>query len=199
MSEFSRILQPEDLVQPAPEPQKPRRPGRPAKTEGVSQGKRYMGRTPEKIVDLGPTVELSETRPWEQIFLERFSTEGGKTLSAKEAGVTWPQVRKRIESDPVFAAAFEEAQEQYRDKIERDILALGNGTKKGAPISYIFRLKGERPEKYQDKLQVAGAVAHLHAAPPIEELRSLLAAMLRDAMPETKALIAGEVIEARQE
>jgi hypothetical protein len=141
---------------------------------------------------------VSETaEPWEQPFLDHYQEFGGITLSAKLAGVTTPYVRKRREASPTFAEKFEEAHEHFVDSLEKLMVQMGKGQVKSMGfLAIIARLKAERPSKYNDKLQVTGAIGHIHAAPPPEEVNALLRAMLAGSMPETRAQIAGDVIDA---
>jgi hypothetical protein len=133
---------------------------------------------------------------WEEVFLKRFSTEGGRILSAKEAGTTWPKVKAHLEANPRFARLFEEAEAEFVENLERRILQLGNGLK-GQFLSYMARLKAAAPHKYNDKLQVSGAIAHVHGAPPADQVVALLREMLADAGPETRAaLTGGDVVDA---
>jgi len=132
---------------------------------------------------------------WEQAFLERYATEGGISLSAKEAGVTWQYVKKRGEASPAFADKFETAQQEYGERLERKMMNLANGNK-GVFLALMALLKGALPHKYNDKLQIAGVIGHVSAAPPPEVVNALLRSMLDDVMPETRAAIRGEVIDA---
>jgi len=145
---------------------------------------RYKGR--------GETAEA-----WEQAFLERYATKGGISLSAKEAGVTWQYVKKRAEASPAFAEKFETASMEYGEIIERKMLALGiDAGSKGMFLALMALLKGAMPQKYNDKLQIAGVIGHVSAAPQPEAVNALLRAMLADSMPETRAQIRGEVLDA---
>lgn len=136
------------------------------------------------------------TEPWEEVFLREYVERGGKMLSAKTAGTTWPRVARKIEESPRFAQAYEAAHAEMLETLERRLMALSAGAK-GNFLAIIARLKAELPAKYNDKLQVSGAVAHLHAAPAPDVVATILREMLLDARPETlKQIGAGEVVEA---
>lgn len=152
------------------------------KREAQPLSRKYMGRT-----DAPPA--------WIPAFLEKYSKEGGISLSAREAGTTWQSVKAYAAANPDFAEKLDEAKMELIERLERQMVALGNGTAKGNFLAIIARLKGENPAKYNDKLQVSGVVGHLHAGPPPEVVEQLLRDMLGAARPATKAAITGEVID----
>jgi hypothetical protein len=144
--------------------------------------RRYKGRTAD------------HPEPWEEGFLTHYAEFGGITLSAKLVGMTVPRVKARVEESPQFAARFDEAKELLADSHEKLLVQMAQGKIKSTGfLALISRLKAERPAKYHDKLQVSGAVAHLHTPIPPAEVEALMRAMLNDAAPETRAAIRGEV------
>jgi hypothetical protein len=132
---------------------------------------------------------------WVGPFLERYSKEGGISLSAKEAGTTWQTVKAYANKSPEFAERLEEAKNELIEHLERQLVKLGKAESKGNFLAVIARLKGEIPTKYNDKLQVSGVVGHLHAGPPPEVVEQLLRDMVAAARPATLASITGEVID----
>ena len=133
---------------------------------------------------------------WIPVFLEKYSKEGGISLSAREAGTTWQTVKAYAAAHPEFQEKLDEARNELVERLERQMVKMGNGEAKGNFLAIIARLKGENPAKYNDKLQVSGVVGHLHAGPPPDVVEQLLRDMLAAARPATKAQIMGEVIDA---
>ena len=127
--------------------------------------------------------------PWEEVFLATYTAKGGKRLSAKDAGVTWPKVKAHIEASDRFRALWEAAVEEHGETLERMMLAMARGESKAAFLPLMARLKGELPVKYNDKLQVSGAVAHVHGEIAPDVVSSLLREMLGDSRPETRAAL----------
>lgn len=131
--------------------------------------------------------------PWEQKFLDHYSEWGSISHGAKVAGVTIGAVKAHRENSERFAALYADAHTTFIDALEKRLVELSKGN--SGFLAAIARLKAELPNKYNDKLQVSGAVAHLHAAPPMDEVRALLRSMVIDALPETRAAITGDVID----
>jgi predicted transcriptional regulator len=131
---------------------------------------------------------------WEAAFLEHYRSRGGKVLSAKEAGTTWPKVKAHMEASERFREAYDQAHLELLDMLERQLVAMAKGEIKSTGfLALIARLKAELPGKYNDKLQVSGAVAHVHGAPAPEVVNALLREMLGDSRPETRAALAKPV------
>ena len=124
---------------------------------------------------------------WEAVYLGILRDHGNMSKAALIAGTTNPKVKKFREEHPDFDACWLEAMDHYLDRVEQDLGEMKN------PIAKIARLRADRPSRYLDKLQVAGAVAHLHAAPPPEEVNALLREMLGASRPATRAQITGTV------
>jgi hypothetical protein len=135
------------------------------------------------------------TEPWEEVFLKTYTEKGGKRLSAKDAGVTWERVQIHIDESPRFAKLWDAAREEHGEHLERQMLAMMRGELKSSGFMPLMaRLKGELPAKYNDKLQIAGAVSHVHSGGPTPvEVAGLVREMLLDMRPETRAAIAAEV------
>ena len=142
------------------------------------------------------TIEVYIPEPWEPRFLEHYGKFGGLTNAAKVAGVTVPYVKKRQSECPQFAENYHLAHEQFVDALEERLVEMGRGSNMPAVVAILARLKKERPVAWNEKLQITGAVVHAHTAIPPAEMQGLLQSMLKDAMPETRKAITGEVIEA---
>jgi hypothetical protein len=153
-----------------------------------------IGRKPEPSSSAVKPAPASDTRPWQEIFLEFYARWGSISHAAKVARVTAPFVRKHQAADADFASRFEAAHEEFVDGLEKRLVEMAEG--KAGFLATIARLKAERPNKYVDKLQVAGAVAHVHTTPPPDEIKALLRAMLADSLPETHAALAADTIDA---
>jgi hypothetical protein len=134
------------------------------------------------------------TEPWEEVFLKEYVEKSGISLSAKAAGTTWQTVYKHRDESPRFAELLETAKMEMIENLERKLMRLSWG-EKGNFLAIIARLKAELPNKYNDKLQVSGAIGHLHAPVPAAEIAALLKAYVEDSTPETRAAIRGEVID----
>jgi len=139
--------------------------------------RRYKGR--------GETAEA-----WESQYLDVLERTGNKSLAAKAVELSTRHVKLLRESNPAFSERWEAAYDHYLDKVETELGEMKN------PIAKIARLRADRPARYLDKLQVAGVIGHVHAAPPQAEIEALLRNMLAGSMPETRAQIAGDVIDA---
>lgn len=147
---------------------------------------------PRRHVDPASTPET-----WEAAFLEHYRTRGGKVLSAKEAGTTWPKVKAHLETNARFRDAFDLAHLELVDNLERTLIQMARAEIKSTGfLALIARLKAEVPAKYHDKMQVTGAVAHLHSAPDPEMVTALLREMVTDMRPESRAQLVGDVIDA---
>jgi hypothetical protein len=97
---------------------------------------------------------------FESKFLEHFAEWGNRSNAAKAAGVSATTVRKREMESPEFAQQIREAHEAFVEELEQDLVRLGRKSKN--VIAIIARLKGERPAKYNDKLQVDGVMKTLN-------------------------------------
>lgn len=154
---------------------------------GSQAPKRRMGR--------GPAVAPEPVESWEPNYLDFYVKWGAPTLAARAAGVTLPTVKKHREASPRFDELCRQAHEEFVDGLEKKLVEMSTG--KAGFLAVIARLKAERPAKYNDKLQIAGVVGHLHGAPPPEAVVGLLRELLLDARPETvKALNAENIIDA---
>lgn len=106
---------------------------------------------------------------WKPAFLEAFKATGIVTVAASRAGVTRVTVWRARKTDPEFAAAYGEAFEDAADMLEAearrravhgwDEPVFWKGEQVGSVRKYdstllIFLLKGFRPERYRDRIDV---------------------------------------------
>lgn len=145
-------------------------------------------------------IDPTEGRPqhyknWEQPFLQSFVEWGSIAKACKIAGVARATVYEQFKRSPKFKADFQDARRAFRDGLEEDLVRLGRDHKN--VIAILARLKKEMPEKYHEKLQVEGRMAHLKLQVTIspDEAKHFLAEMLQFSMPETRRALAGEVID----
>lgn len=142
-----------------------------------------------------PEVPPKKGKPWPRwakAALAVYRVSGNVTLSAQKAGVDRRSISRYRLADPTFAEAWEEAREESADllEIEARRRALdgwdepvfgsggpGCGTEQvGVVRKYdttllIFLLKGERPEKYRERvdqrisgsLDLTDAISRAHA------------------------------------
>jgi hypothetical protein len=118
--------------------------------------------------------------PKKRAFLRAFAlTAGNATRAARVAGVDVSTPRHWRKTDPAFAELFEVAKEVAADVMEAEAARRATegvltpaGWYKGKPGGYvremsdtllIFLLKGARAEKYRERVEVTGKVAHLVA------------------------------------
>lgn len=113
-------------------------------------------------------IRSRRTQEKKQDFLERFTEAGTVQYAAALAGVGRRTVYEWLEADPIFAAEFKRAEEDVADKLEAEAIRRAcEGIDK--PVYYqgqkvdtykeksdtllIFLLKGQKPEKYGDKVR----------------------------------------------
>lgn len=107
------------------------------------------------------------------VYLESLERTGMVGLSAKACGVTHRQINRVFKKDEAFAEACQEALCAYRDRIEAEAHRRAvegvekgvwyRGARVGTEQEYSDSLmqtllKGNRPEKYRDRLDVAATV-----------------------------------------
>lgn len=131
----------------------------------------------------GPVIQATSLE-WEPQFLKSYAASGNPSKSARAAGVVLKTVKQRLAADPEFKERYDAALEEYRDRLEE---ALGNHHQ---VVGLIARLKGERPSKYNDKLQVEGSIKQVTVHASADEARDLLRSMLLDATDSTKQQLA---------
>lgn len=112
-------------------------------------------------------------------FLKAFAQLGTIKHAAKRAGINRFTHNDWLEKDPDYVDRFKEAQDNVRDKIERELIrraTIGETVvkydKEGNIVSeyqqksdvlLIFLAKGWMPEKYRERIDIQGKHQHLHA------------------------------------
>ena len=96
-------------------------------------------------------------------------------------------VRRARDLDPAFDLQVIEARELYADKVEEDMMALGE--RANNPVPAIVRLKALRPALDIERHAVMSLNLTATTTTPAD-LLPLLHAMLADASPATRALLA---------
>ncbi len=101
-------------------------------------------------------------------FLEAFRQTGNVTEAAEKAGVNRATPYKWRKKDPKFAKAWEEAEQEAADRLEREAWRRAvegveepvyykgkqiDSIRKYSDTLLIFLLKGNRPEKYADRVK----------------------------------------------
>ena len=102
-------------------------------------------------------------------FLEHFKDTGNVTVSARAIGTARQNVYVWINEDPDFAKSFENAKEEALDLLEKEIQRRGfegdekqyfdkEGNVSSIQRQYsdtlaIFFMKGNRPDKYKDRVE----------------------------------------------
>jgi len=122
---------------------------------------------------------------WEEKFFAAYRECESQRTAAKAAGVSHTIIAKRAKANPEFDERLTETREGFLDDLESDLVIMART--KNNVIAALARLKADRPSRYVEKLQVAGAVAHVHAGPSPEEIDAILRELLVHARPETRA------------
>jgi hypothetical protein len=115
--------------------------------------------------------------PQQRAFLAAFRNTGNVRLACEAAKVGRSSHYRWLNQDPAYREAFAVAKEEVADLLEAEAFRRAVdgvekpvGWHKGKPGGYvreysdtllIFLLKGLRPEKYGDRVQVRGALANL--------------------------------------
>ena len=109
---------------------------------------------------------------WKPIFLAFLARNRNVTLSAQEAGIARATAYDALRTDKVFAAAWEDAQEQATDVLEREAWRRASEgveqpvfyqgkvcghVQKYSDVLLIFLLKGARPDRYREQLATPAA------------------------------------------
>lgn len=103
-------------------------------------------------------------------FLAKYAKLGNITYAAKEAGIDRTTHFKWIAKDEAYAAKFASAREEAADLLEAEVLRRGvqgvdepvfyqgevcGYIRKYSDVLLIFLLKGTRPEKFRDRMEIA--------------------------------------------
>ena len=146
------------------------------------------------------------TNPKQRAFLIAFRETGNVRLACEAAGVGRSSHYRWLDGDPIYQEAFEEAQEDACDTLEaaavrRAVVGVQKpagwyrGKAGGTITEYsdnllMFLLKGNRPEKYADRVELRGAMANIDLTRLPDHLLERIAngehplAVLASAQPE---------------
>ncbi len=156
------------------------------------------------------------THPLQRAFLAAFRETGNVRLTCKAAGVGRSSHYRWLEKDPEYREAFDVAKEDAADVLEGEAhrravdgweepVGWYKGVAGGTVRRYsdnllMFLLKGARPERYRERYDVRGTLAHLDLRRLPDDLierlakgedpHSVLAPILHDA--NVKLLAAGD-------
>lgn len=159
----------------------------------MSHGRRRMPRT-----------RRAPKRDWPATFLETFAATGNVKESAAAAGVGRRTVYDRRSNDATFAAAWDDAEQESHDRLEREAFRrAAEGVEKpvfqggklvGTVCEYsdtllIFLLKARRPEKYRDNHRVE--LTGRDGGPVVTEDRSASLAEVAALLESTGAFDSG--------
>ncbi|HXA67388.1 MAG TPA: hypothetical protein VNV82_19680 [Bryobacteraceae bacterium] len=90
-------------------------------------------------------------------FLAAYSKQGNVSAAAKAA-----KIGRRSHSnwlkEPEYRTAFEDAREEAADYLEGQAWKRATSAKKPSDVLLIFLLKGIRPEKFRENLNLSGSV-----------------------------------------
>ncbi len=129
--------------------------------------------------------------PYKRAFLAAFRETGNVRLACKAANVGRSSHYRWFEKDPEYRAAFEQAKENATDVLEAEAHRravegweepvgwykgqAGGTVRKYSDVLLIFLLKGLRPERYRERLDVRGVLAHLDVSQLPDDLVARLA------------------------
>lgn len=136
---------------------------------------------------------ISHTK--KEIFLKSLAQYGNVTKAAEECGYSRRYLYQLRESDPEFAQAWDDAKEAYADWLEQVASERATRAEKPSDLLLMFRLKGERPHKYRDNVQVHHHVdlfAHM-------DIRHLISIAQKAVEPTQIKTIEPELVEHQPE
>jgi hypothetical protein len=125
---------------------------------------------------------------WQPKFLRKYAESGSRSRSAFVAGVSVRTVRKTEIRDAEFAQQLAEAHAAFVESLEEELVKLGRSKTSSSVTALQTRLRAEAPTKYNDKLQIEGAIKSLNvsvAATP-QQAAELLREMLESATDATR-------------
>jgi hypothetical protein len=91
-------------------------------------------------------------------FLKYVRTKGNFSAACDHVAITMTTAYNHRDSDPEFAKAWVEAKEKYIDWLESVADERATRADKPSDLLMIFRLKGERPQKYKENVNLTGKV-----------------------------------------
>jgi hypothetical protein len=87
-------------------------------------------------------------------FLENYRNLGTITAAAQAVGTSRSQVWRWTKGDKEFSEAFEQAKEEFIEKLEKELYDRAKDRQgKDSVVALIFSLKALKPEKYREKPQ----------------------------------------------
>ena len=128
---------------------------------------------------------------WEEKFLRYYREWGSKAQATRAAGISQSTVYDREQRYPEFARDVKEAKEEFLDHLEEDLVRMGR--EKNNVIATLARLKADRPDRYCEKLQIAGhleTVSYNIAGPEAEKLLQRMLQNITE--PTRRMLVAGK-------
>ena len=130
--------------------------------------------------------------PYKRAFLAAFRETGNVCLACQAAGVGRSSHYRWLEQDPEYREAFDQAKEDATDVLEAeahrravegveepvgwDKGVAGGTVRRYSDVLLMFLLKGLRPERYRERVDVRGVLAHLDVSQLPDELVARLAA-----------------------
>ena len=123
-------------------------------------------------------------------FLAAYLETGSITRAAEAAGIQRQQHYRRLKEDPQYAAAFEEAREQFGDALEEEAIrraregveepvyyqgVVCGGIQRYSDGLMQFLLRGVKPEKYRERKEIQ----HTGAVEIVERLKAARKRMAR--------------------
>ena len=137
-----------------------------------------------------PKGEENFTEP-QQRFLAVYAEMGVIKRACKVAGVGRSSHYEWMEDNPAYRAAFEAAKEDAADTLEAEVFrravtgvekpvgwykgVAGGKVREYSDLLLMFQLKALRPEKYRERVDVRGVLAHLEVSLLPDELVARLA------------------------
>ena len=131
-------------------------------------------------------------KPHQRAVLKAFRETGNVRLACKAAGVGRSSHYRWLEEDPAYREAFDLAKLQAADVLEAEAHRravegwvepagwykgqAGGTVRRYSDVLLIFLLKGVLPERYRERVDVRGVLAHLDVSLLPDELVARLAA-----------------------
>ncbi len=129
--------------------------------------------------------------PYKRAFLAAFRETGNVRLACKAANVGRSSHYRWFEKDPEYRTAFDQAKEDATDVLEAEAFRRavegveeptgwymgepGGTVRKYSDVLLIFLLKGLRPDRYRERVDVRGVLAHLDVSQLPDDLVARLA------------------------
>ncbi len=130
--------------------------------------------------------------PYKRAFLAAFRETGNVRLTCKAAGVGRSSHYRWLEDDPAYREAFDQAKEDATDVLEAEAHrravegveeqvgwyrgVAGGTVRRYSDVLLIFLLKSLRPDRYRERVDVRGVLAHLDVSLLPDNLVARLAA-----------------------